>query len=749
MYCKPRTLTLGLVVLSLLGVCCVRLVLDSRYETSVVTNKKEEKVSSPHWAFLPLGTTFTDGNESTDNPIDVMIGKKLGENGLRIGKRAEKLNLLRRLTFDFTGLPPTTQEQEDYHSDQATDAYEKVVDRLLHSKRFGEHMAQDWLDLVRYADTDGSKSDNIRPDAYKYRDYVIQSINNDMPYDRFVRQQIAGDELEPDNPEALIATGFLRLGQDDPDNIDLEKRNSQFLDEVTEVVGKVFLGMTFGCARCHDHKFDPISQKEYYQFRSFFAGIVPRDDLPAVESIRFNEYRQKLLTWESATASIQAQINSLVGPYLQEIREDIIKRYSLEIQAIVRKLVDQRSPREQQLALFVEKELSAACDIHLTERLPLDKHKKYQKLQEALNSFVPKRPGPLPTVMGVGEVGREAPPTILPEGDRRPNKETVEPSFPQIFGNAALESHLDGTVASSGRRSALARWITRPDHPLTARVIVNRIWQHYFGVGLVETSNDFGKQAKPPTHPGLLDLLAVELVKNGWSLKHIHRLIVTSKTYCQSSSMDAATACPKALEIDPGNRLLWHSRRRRLKAEEIRDAMLAVAGDLILRTNTPINDSDQGVQFNRQQSVHLFRSIYLTVNRNHPDLLLASFDRPDRCESCPERSTTTSACQALAMLNGDLAVQRAHRWATRLLQRFGENTRDLVIQAYREAWGRPPEDEEISIALSFLDRQGKGLHTTVITADYESPMDAHRLSKDSVAQFCLALLNCNEFLYVD
>jgi hypothetical protein len=695
------------------------------------------------------------------NPVDAFILARLEANNLAPSESADKLTLLRRATFDLTGLAPTLAEQEMFLADQSPDAYERVVNRLLASAHYGERWAQYWLDLVRYAETDGFKADDFRPNAHKYRDYVIKSLNNDIPYDRFIRQQLAGDELEPDNPEALIATGLNRLWPSEYNAANLEQRRQEILDDVTDVTGSVFLGLTIGCARCHDHKFDPISQADYYRFQALFAAMQPRDDLVAADAEQKREYALQLAAWEAATRDLRGELASLTADKRAELRQHALTKFRPEIQEAVKTPLSERTPYQQQIAGLAEDQIHKA-EKDVLRKLPADKRERCRQLELQMTRTEVKQPAPPSVTMAITDVGRKAPPTyVLATGDWRKPRKEVQPGFPAVLGKALPDTRLTADLPTTGRRAALARWLTRPDHPLTARVIVNRVWQHHFGVGIVATPSDFGGQGDKPTHPELLDWLAVELVESGWSLKHVHRLMMTSATYRQTSLVNRADPRHfEALAKDRPNKLLWHASRRRLEGETLRDAMLALSGELNARPFGPgarpllpdkvssyawSPDLDP-VQQNR-------RSIYVFAKRNMRYPLFDSFDLPDMHNSCACRAKTTTAPQALLLMNGEFSLQRAKHWSVELLAAYPKDERALVAQAYRSAWGRPGTEEEIEAALRFLRTQGETIRNrepgpaTSASAAPTAASDPYRAA--AIADFCHAVLNANEFLYVD
>ena len=686
------------------------------------------------------------------NPIDQFILAKLEASRLHPSPPADKLTLLRRLSFDLVGLPPSEEEQAAFLADARPDAYERLVDRLLASPAFGERAAQYWLDLVRYAETDGFKADDLRPNAFKYRDFVIRAFNEDLPYDRFLAWQLAGDELQPDNVLALVATGYNRLYPDEYNAANLEQRRQEILDDITATTALAFMGMTMGCAQCHDHKFDDIAQADYFRLQAFFAPLVARDDVPEASPEEIARYHERLAAWKEATTEMRTQIEELLAPKREQLREYGLGKFRAEIRQAVAVPASERTPYQEQIARMALKQAEPK-ESDIVAKLPAEDKQRYQELQGKLKEFDSLRPTPLPMLMAAGDVGRTAPVTWLLEGGawQKPDEE-VAPGFPGFLGetSAAISSPASGS-ASTGRRSALAQWLGRPDHPLTSRVIVNRLWQQHFGNGIVPTANDFGAQGEPPTHRELLDWLAVELVESGWSLKHLHRLMVTSATYRQTSRVDSSLENHvAAVERDPQNRLLWHARRRRLEGETMRDALLSVSGELNRRmfgvsARPALPDglsksyawpADEG-RADRNR-----RSVYVLAKRNLHYPLFEAFDQPDMHHSCPRRAETTTAPQSLLLLNGELAIEQARRWAEQLLNQYRADLPALVSAAYRRAFGRPAADDEVTAAIAFIKAQA----ASKVGA---SPGGNDQAMAAAVADFCHALVNANEFLYVD
>jgi hypothetical protein len=701
---------------------------------SFVAGATPGRVLETAWAFSPpFKPAVPRVPNPSSNPIDAFILTKLEAKQLSPSPRADKLTLLRRVTFDLTGLPPRPLEQEAFLADESAGAYEKVVDRLLASPHYGERWAQHWLDLVRYAETNGFKADEYRPNAYRYRDYVIAAFNADLPYNRFIQQQLAGDELKPENPQALIATGFNRLLPDESNAANLEQRRQEILDDVTDVAGQVFLGLTVGCARCHDHKFDPILQTDYYRFQAFFAPMQAHDDVPLASPREAVEYRRQLAAWESANADIRQEMASLLAAKRAEGRKNALSKFRKEIQGAVLTPDERRTPYQRQIAWLAEKQLQRA-EQDAPNKLPPNQKRRYGELERQLAGR-PPRPKALPVGMTVTDMCGQAPPTyVLAGGDwNKPGCE-VQPGFPEFLPAASANLQCENGRETTGRRAALARWLTQPDHPLTARVRVNRLWQHHFGRGIVATPSDFGSQGDPPTHVGLLDWLAVDFVEHGWSEKYLHKLMVTSDTYCQSTHMDRHDpAQVRADAVDHENKLLWHARRRRLEGEAIRDAVLFLAGDLNMRMHGPScrpelppRISSYAWKPDPSSVDRQRRSVYILAKRNMRYPLFDAFDLPDMHNSCARRTQTTTAPQALLMLNGEFVQECARNWSEKLQQYAGSDTESQVALAYRSAWGRPASEEEMRLAMTYLRQSGVTL-----------------------ADFCHALLNTNEFLYVD
>jgi hypothetical protein len=683
-------------------------------------------------------------------PIDRFILAKLEAKGLRPAPQADKVTLLRRATFDLTGLPPTPEEVDAFVADASPDAYEKVVDRLLASPHYGERWGRHWLDLARYAESEGFKADETRPNAWRFRDYVIQSLNQDKPYDRFVQEQIAGDELWPNDPQARVATGFNRHYPDESNARVLQQRRQEILDDITDATGAVFTGLTFGCARCHDHKFDPILQTDYYRLQAFFANTVADDHIPMLSADELASFYKKRAAWEDQTADVRARIAKLLETQRKNARLEYFEKYPPEIQAMILKPAAERTPYEWQMAHKAQPYLEFT-DEEAAKGLKGVQKAAYQALVKELAKFDDIKPPDLPEGIGMKDLGRTAPPTyLLAVGVYNAPKEEVQPGFLTILdAKPAAVPPLQG-VESTGRRTALARWLTDPENPLTARVMVNRIWHYHFGRGIVGTPSDFGVMGERPSHPELLDWLAREFVRSGWSMKHMHRLILTSAVYRESSAPNSEAAA-----ADPSNRLLAVFPMQRLEGEAIRDASLAVAGVLNTKVGGPsvFPDLPLGMPAPRggwklsAQDERNRRSVYIFVRRNTRYPMLDAFDMPDSHESCSRRNTTVTAPQALALLNDRTALEWARALAARALQE-----KNPVDRAYRLAYSRPPDPWEKDTVATFLEKQKAVIHERAAKGEKLAlpasvPDGMTPEAAAAFVDFCQMLLNSNEFVY--
>ncbi len=718
------------------------------------------------WAFQPLTRPNVPHSDSAwvKTPVDAFILAKLGGKSLQPAPAADKLTLLRRVTFGLTGLPPTPAEVDAFLQDTASNAFNKVVERLLASPRYGEHWARHWLDVVRYADTGGYSNDYERPNAWRYRDYVIRSFNQDKPYDRFIVEQLAGDELDPGDPENLIAVGFLRMGPWEQTGMSVAAITRQmFLDDVTNAVGTTFLALPLNCCRCHDHKFDPLPTRDYYRVQAVFAPAQfeerPVPFLPG----------ENLSGREAATARVQQRI---------QLNEDRLK-----------KLADQKksSPLPPAEASGVR-----ADDEQEELRRTYRKRLEYYKLEA-------KRYEPLAFSVSSGGLAKEVPTPdvhILVGGSLgSPSDKVTAGVLSAVYGSdevAAPNSWNTIPQATKGRRLALARWIASDKNPLTARVMVNRIWQHHFGKGLVETSNNFGKMGRRPTHPELLDWLAQYFMDHGWSVKEMHRLILRSAVYQLAGEHPEMK---KARQLDPLNQYLAYFPPRRLSAEELRDGILSLAGELSPAAGGPPVFPEISTEAAQQPRILMGalapiyepspkraerhrRTIYTVQIRTLANPFLDVFNAAGMNMSCERREESTVTPQVFALFNSRFSHDMALAMARRI-GKLADNPAAQIERAFHLAYGRAPTANERQLCSAHLAAMREHHHRTApvkeepprrivrdhiaefsgarvkIVEDwdptgYEPNLQSWEVSPETraLAEVCLVLLNSNEFVYV-
>jgi len=694
-------------------------------------------------------------------PVDAFILKELEARSVKPALPADKITLLRRVTFDLTGLPPTPAEVTAFLADNSPKAFEKVVDRLLASPHYGEKWARHWLDLARYAESEGFKSDETRPNAWRYRDYVIKSFNADKPYDRFIREQLAGDELWPENPDALVATAFNRHYPDESNARNLMQRRQEILNDITDTVGAVFLATTYGCARCHDHKYDPVLQKDYYRLQAFFAASRAKDDYVLVSAKEQAEYKRQRAAWEEKTREIREQIAKLEEPVIKAIYKENFDKYPPEIRAAVTTPPEQRDTMQWLMYHKANWLLGSGMDEDgngVGQKLKGEPKKQWEELRKQLAAFDEIKPKPLPVGSGIADVGPQAPAThLLSGGAYDAPKEEVPPGFLTILDRGPAKITPPANGQTTGRRTALANWLADPNNPLTVRIMANRIWHYHFGRGIVGTPSDFGFMREVETNRPLLDWLAATFVEKGWSIKAMHRLILLSNTYQQSSDFN-----PEAAKVDPQNKLWWRFQRQRLTGEEIRDAILAVSGQLNPQMGGPsvFPEIPEGMEVrggwkkNETEEAKNRRSIYVFVRRNSRYPMFHAFDMPDTHESCARRVNTVTAPQALSLLNDKIVLRAAQSFAGRVLKGAGADANSQVTAAYRLALAREPEAAERELALAFLHKQ-----STLIKARLEEKQpvalppnltsDVEPAHAAALVDFCHVLLNSNEFVYVN
>jgi hypothetical protein len=677
-------------------------------------------------------------------PVDRFILSALEKAKLGPSAEADRRTLIRRVTFDLSGLPPTPEEVKAFVEDPAADAYERLVDRLLATPRYGERWARHWMDVIRYADTNGWERDEFQTQIWRYRDYLIRSFNADKSFFRFLSEQLAGDELHPGDPDALIATGYLRLGPyDSTGSIFMEdaKNRNELMTDLANTTGSAFLGLTVACANCHDHKYDPISQVDHFRLRAFFAGVKRQDDTiidPEEERERIRKNNDAV---EARTKAVRARITEILEP----ARNVLLESRRGEIPAEILPLFDlkkeeQTAEIKQKIKPFAEK--LKVSDADATATLGLELQKELGQLTKTLAEETKARLE-FARGMTVRDSGAKPPATnLFYQGDFTQPREEILPGFISVLDPNPAAVTPPAGLDSSGRRSALAAWVTSPENPLTARVIVNRLWHHHFGRGLVATPNDFGFSGVRPSHPELLDALASELFARKGSLKALHRMILLSATYRQRSIDD-----PARRALDPENVLLWRQNPRRLDAEATRDALLAVSGSLLPKDSGPplwppvpqhLLDAQPGIletksdQAARDRKQEWYtdavektdvRSIFLVQKRVLTVPFLQPFDLPDMNVSCGRRDVTTVAPQALQMLNSAFSERMAVAFAA-LVEKAAPDEASRVDRAVWLALGRASSEAERRRSIEFIHR--------------------HRL-----VDFCRVLLNVNEFVYVD
>ncbi len=682
------------------------------------------------WAFHKPGRPDVPTIAGAPSPIDAFILEKLRAAGIEPAPEADRLTLLRRACFDLHGLPPTSEQTRQFLDDKSPQAWEHLIDSLLASPRYGEKWGRHWLDLVRYGDTAGFEQDPYILEAWRYRDWVIKSFNDDKPYDRFAKEQIAADELYPDEPEARVGTGYYRVGTNRDMLYKVEDLNViEKMTDYVDTTSQVFLGLTVGCARCHDHKFDPIPQRDFYRMQAVFAPAI--NDRVFLDYNPARGYDIQANTREFRLRQIGDQIERIESPYRKQLRAEKISKLPPEQQAVLNLDPEKRTPQQQALATDSENAAKVSDD-EIRAKLSQSDAERIHSIEKRLLAMFAGYAAP-PMSPGVIDVGREAPRTyIASRGNPDARGEEVKPGFLTALGGGEIaEPPIE--AKTTGRRKALALWIASPDNPLFARVMANRIWQFHFGAGLLPTPSDFGTRAGKPSHPELLDWLATEFAARYWSIKSMHKLIMMSDAYRRSSNAPEA-----ASGKDPTNRLLSHFNRRRLQAEEIRDAVLAASGTLNLKmTGSPVvpplekeelfgiigkPDTSWMVTPNPEEFTR--RSIYLLQRRTFQNPMFEAFDSPDGVLTCSRRNESTTAPQSLALLNSRFMLEQSQALASKV---------QSIDDAWRRVLNRDPSEAERIAAAKFIERQ---------TARSGSKSAAF-------VELARGLLNLNEFLYVD
>jgi mono/diheme cytochrome c family protein len=745
-----------------------------------------------YWAFQPIARfeppTAPPGTPIR-TPIDAFVWQGLQAEGLKFSPEADRVALIRRAYFDLWGLPPSPEDVAQFVDDQAPNAYERLIDRLLDSPRYGERWGRHWLDAAGFAESDGvTPEDRVRDFAYKYRDYVIRAINADKPWNEFIIEQLAGDELaarpyatlQGDALDPLIATGFLRMAPDgtDSDEVDQTVERNQVVAETLKIVGNSMLGLTVGCAQCHDHRYDPISQVDYYRLRAVFDPALDwqhwRTPSARLVDVTPEENRQKSAEIEAQAVEMDRAIEQRLDALFIQFKQAELERVPEERRKTVRAAAetsrDQRTP--EQVALLQE---FPTADVNrgsleglLVEYDRVYQSKYHQELQASRQKVADVRAQkPLNDyVMALTETDEPLSESkLFARGDPLQPREAVTPGELAILALARESADIAAkspALSSSGRRLAFGRMLTDGRHPLTPRVLVNRFWMHHFGRGIVATPGDFGALGERPSHPELLDWLASEFVANGWQLKPLHRLIMTSTAYRQSSARIAASE-----QLDPDNRLLSRYPFRRLEAEAIRDAILTVTGKLNLRMYGPsvpvVEDTDGqvvvgkraagsgGSLFNAVDAAgdeQFRRSVYLQVRRKWPLALLESFDMPQMSPCCDTRKASTVTPQALLFMNSAFLLEQSRALAERVAEECPADSEAQVRRVWLLAYQVDISPETLAAAREYLHAQTETF-TQYMASLPEAERGQFNCAQQALASYCHAVLSSNRFLYIE
>jgi mono/diheme cytochrome c family protein len=726
-----------------------------------------------HWSYRPLTNPSSPAVKNRSwprTPVDNFILARLEKNKLTPTAQADAHKLVRRIYFDLIGLPPTPEQVNAFleaYTRRPGLAVTSLVDELLASPHYGERWARHWLDVARYADSNGQEGDQDRPTAHHYKDFVIRALNDDLPFDTFLRWQLAGDEFEPDNPLAVAATGFIVAGPHTVLDVPMEeekiRNRHNELDDMIATTGSAMLGLTLGCARCHDHKYDAIPTRDYYRLMCAFNGG-NRAEVALAPLDKVRRHREAQAKWQQDFDSTKKRLDKLVAD-IRKAHEQTARHAKIDALKIddgEKTLL--KSEPESKAAKELVKKFSKDLKIEDKDyrRLISDEQRaEWDGHEKALRSVEARKPKPLPTAHAFADFAAKPRDTwLLHRGDFKVRKDPVELGFLTVLSRGKSPDDYWSRARAKPRRDdstqqrrALAEWITDLDHgagALAARVIVNRLWQHYFGEGLVRTVNDFGVQGETPSHPELLEWLASELVRGGWKLKPLQRLIMTSSTYLQDTTFDSAKA-----QVDAENRLLWRRRPQRIESEILRDATLAVSGALNRQMFGPAfkapitaeaiqarNLKDPYPKDVKDSPATWRRTVYMFHKRVVQYPLMQAFDGPDAQASCGRRESTTVAPQALALLNDRFVRARAVDFAARLRNEAGEQTDAQVQRAWLLAFAREASPTELEAATRFIEAQIEQRGAR----EEKQKAEARRLA---LADFCQAIFAMNEFIYVD
>jgi len=770
------------------------------------------------WAFRPPGEVVVPEvrhSERVQNPVDAFVLKKLEESGLSFSPEADRLTLLRRAYFDLIGLPPEPNEVEAFLEDDAPDAYERLVDRLLASPRYGERWGRHWLDVAGYADSEGKRAaDPVRPYAYRYRDYVIRSFNADKPYDRFLLEQIAGDELADyenasvitrEMVDNLVATGFLRMAPDGTgsDAVNFTPDRFEVINDAIEILGGVVLGLTLKCARCHDHHYDPIPQRDYYRLVDVFKGAYDEHDWlkPTLETgqtkttsaarVLPHVTQKEQREWEAHEALLAKEISGLKKVLQQKsesIRKQLLQQRLSKLPEVLhadlrRMLATPPEKRDDNLKYLAVK---FGTELQITDaqlEMVDTEFKRAATQTEELVKAAEDRRLPKPLIRALWDRGEPSPTYIYRRGDYLNPGRLVGSGVPAVLTDVKTSFQVRPPwpgAKKTGRRLALARWLTEPDHPLTARVMINRIWKHHFGTGIVKSLDNFGHTGDPPSHPKLLDWLARGFIERGWSIKAMHRLMMTSSTYRQVStrpSTDREGEAAAYETIDPDNRLLSRMPMKRMEAEVLRDSILWVSGQLdsaqFGRPDPVEYRKEDGLVTSLPTERGWRRSVYIQQRRRRIPTILANFDLPQMNPNCIERIESTVTPQALHLMNNAMIQELARHFAERTHRHTGPNNAEQIQMVYMTALSRPPTDQELMIGLQALAElteqwsnelqrgtnspSEEDLARAATAVQGEAPIPPKPQSEEihtesavrALTNFCHTILNSAQFLYID
>lgn len=732
-------------------------------------------VKSKLWSYQPVKAPeqpVVNNKAWVRTPIDAFVLAPLEAKGLTPSPDADRAAFIRRITLDAWGVIPTPEEVAAFVNDTSPNAYEKLADRLLASTKYGERQARHWLDLARYADSTGFQNDNTRPNFWRYREYVINAFNHDKPYSQFIKEQLAGDEILPDKQEGLIATGFLAGFPDNSNSRDLVQRKYQITTDMTDTVGKVMLGQTVECARCHNHKFDKISQKDYFSLQSFFANVNAVDNIPAIKGELERKYENQYAKWEAATKEIRDKQKAILDPYREKALKYHKERYLTDSREAIFKpkndwtahdrWVNHRLANvtdEASLASYLRDASDDKDNKDYSTEIAL-KANQYKELADELKKFDDLKPtAGVPTISGVSELGHpDAPPTyVFFGGDHERKLEEVQPAFPEAITDE--KPVIKPTQFSSGRRTALANWIASDSNPLTARVFVNRVWQQYFGRGIVETVSDFGKAGQKPANPELLDYLASRFIKEGWSVKKLHREILLSSVYRQSSDFRQDVA-----QADAENKLLAVFPRKRLEAEEIRDSLLVASGKLEDKVGGPsvyppipanLGATPAQWKVSKDKKDQNRRSLYIFTRRSLPYPLLETFDMATAQEAHSKRDVTTTPLQSLTLFNSDIVFGWSQALAGRVINEAGNDESAQLDRLYQILFARKATDSEKETLQKFLNNHEKivrektseGKFAVSIPTGLKEDQKLDPIRAAAFVDLVHTVANSNEFIY--